>query len=81
MKVSEFIEKLLQEDQDDIVIMSKDSEGNYYSPVSDIEKYIYVPDNNWSGDVYIRELQNGYTDEDLYHGENGVNAVVIYPTN
>jgi hypothetical protein len=87
MKVKELIELLKLHDPEDEVIMSKDSEGNYFSPLSDIELVIYVPDSTWSGSTYVREItesmkKQGFTEEDdLYHDDDGVNAIVFYPTN
>jgi len=86
MKVKE-LKIILQDLEDnDEVILSKDSEGNYYSPLADYALNIYVPECTWCGEVHIRELtpeliKMGYGEEDLYDGDKGVNAVVLYPIN
>jgi hypothetical protein len=59
--------------------MSKDGEGNYYSPLYLIEECKYKAEYN---DIYIKELTpeligDGFTEEDLC--EDGENAIVLYP--
>ena len=86
MKVKEFKILVNSWDDEDEVIMSKDGEGNNFSPFSTYSKQIYVPDCTWSGEVYQRGLtpkmiEQGYSEEDLYDGNNGVNAIVLWPTN
>lgn len=35
------------------VVLQKDSEGNGYSPLSDVHPdAVYIPNSTWSGDVY-----------------------------
>ena len=80
MNVREWIKELKKLDQDAMVVMSIDEEGNGYSPLFDISEAIYV---QYDG-VYPLELTEemkkvGYTEEDMYHGEDGVKAVVLYP--
>lgn len=76
MKVVDLITELLECDPNEIVVLSTDAEGNHHSPVASVEKYIYVPMEH---EIYLRELKEGYSEEDLYHGDDGVNAVVLYP--
>ena len=70
-----------------IVVMSKDAEGNDYSPLADLEgESVYVPECTWSGAVYIEKLTpelraQGFTDEDLYDGDDGQPALVLCPVN
>jgi len=82
------LKKLLAEHDDSIlVIMSSDGEGNNYFPMDDgIDEYIYVSNSNWAGQVYLPELtenemEQGYTEEDLYDGDDGKLAIVLYPNN
>jgi len=76
MKVKELIKQLKKLDQNFEVILSKDGEGNNYSPAADLVEVDYAPENTWSGDVYFED----YTEEDPdYIFEP--NAVVLYPTN
>ena len=82
MKVSELIELLKKYDQDSEVIMSCDEEGNGFSPLSDISNQIYVPDSTYSGDIYQTELDDDIEEEeDIYDGDDGVKAIVLWPTN
>lgn len=55
MTIKELIEKLKDLPQDLPVIMSKDSEGNGYSPILDLDCLWYIPFSKWSGDVYNSE--------------------------
>ena len=82
------LKKLLEPLQDDvIVVLSKDAEGNGYSPLRDTYLNIYVPDTTWFGDVYVGRFltpeleENGFTEEDMYDGDDGKSAIVLYPTN
>ena len=53
--------KMLLENPDVELIMQKDSEGNGYSPLSDIEfDVVYVPDSTWSGEVYSKNCSAEY---------------------
>lgn len=87
MKIKELIEKLSKLNPDATIILQKDSEGNGYSPLYDIEECIYVPETTWFGRCYQKSLtpemiKNGWSEEDdLYHGDNGVDAVCLEPVN
>jgi len=82
--VAQLIEQLKQCDPHRVVILSSDSEGNKYSPLCDTETGAYVPETNWNGEMRLEELtaeaiKAGYTEEDV--AEDGVPALVLYPTN
>lgn len=84
MKVKEMIELLQKEDQEREVIMSKDGEGNSFSPFSDADRTYYKAHNAWSGETGLEELtpelrRRGCTEEDVMKG--GVPALVLWPTN
>ena len=87
MKVKDLKKLLADCNDNDLVILSKDGEGNSFSPLCDIEKYTYLPETTWIGSIYIKELtpdlrQAGYEEEDLCpEPENGVPAIVLWPTN
>ena len=87
MKVHRLIKMLEFLDKEAEVIMSSDGEGNSYSPVADVSTdYIYVPDSTWSGEIHIKcltgeTLGHGYSEEDLYVGDDATPCVVLYPTN
>lgn len=84
MNVKELKEILNKTNDNDLVVMSKDAEGNGYSPLSAIEECIYEAECTWEGQIGLRRLtpeliKEGYCEEDLL--EDGVNAIVLYPTN
>jgi len=64
-------------DDDVLVVLPLDSEGNGYSPLAGFSKQTYVPDSQYSGEIYMPEL----TEEDVYAGDDGVNAIVLWPGN
>ena len=70
MKVSEFIEALNQFPKDAEIIISSDSEGNNFSPISGFEQVLYSPIGQ--GDIY------NLVEKEVI-GENAINAVVLYP--
>jgi hypothetical protein len=53
MNIKELKEKIKDLPDDMGIVMSKDSEGNYFSPLYESENgNIYIPDTAYSGDVY-----------------------------
>lgn len=61
------------------VIMSRDAEGNGYSPLSSVwSDYVYEPETSHSGDVYGPEDRE---DEDSYYPEDGTPVVLLGPVN
>lgn len=71
MKVNELRTRLADFNGDLEVILSKDAEGNGFSPAAEVDGPCeYVPETTWSGEV---------THPDDQEGES--NAVVIWPTN
>ena len=88
MKVKELIEKLKLEDEDAVVILSADEEGNYYSPLEGtlgFGKGYYIPNNTWSGEFLNQEDIN---DENELEGEIYENnkdiaqkCIVLFPIN
>ena len=67
MKVKQLINKLQKLPSNAIVVLSSDSEGNRYAPLSGVGQYKYIEHNAYSGEVIG-------TDED-----DGVTAVVLWP--
>jgi len=54
-ELKEFLNSLDPEMDDCELILQKDSEGNGFSPLSDVSaNYVYVPDSSYSGDVYSK---------------------------
>lgn len=84
MTVKQLINLLKKEDQDRIVILSKDGEGNSYSPLDSFYKCSYRADSTWSGEIGLEKLtteleKSGYSEEDVI--SDGEPALVLYPTN
>ncbi len=76
MKVSELIEILKDLPQEHEVVMSKDGEGNSFSPCANFGLQMYIPDSTWSGEILSEEdIEEGETQEYIE------NAVVLWPTN
>jgi hypothetical protein len=86
VKVKQLIDILKACNSEDEVILAKDSEGNGFSPLASCEACIYVPETTWYGEIHLRELTPklescGYSEEDLYSGDKGTNAIVLWPIN
>lgn len=84
MTVKELIELLQKEDPERLVVMSKDSEGNGFSPLNDIGPGAYRAESTWSGEVGLEKLtpalkKKGFGPEDVIH--DGQKALVLWPTN
>jgi hypothetical protein len=85
MKTSELIEvlkKSLEEDGDRKIILSGDSEGNKYSPLSSYWTGAYIPETEYSGEAYLDSLteadkESGYTQEDVR--TDGILAIFFGP--
>lgn len=96
MTVGELIEELRMLDENALVILQKDGEGNGYSPLAgaDGDNLVY---NTWSGKVMYAVLTDklknrGYTKEDVYgyrdeddefeqEWPEAVACAVLFPTN
>ena len=84
MTVKQLKELLANADDDRIVILQKDSEGNGYSPCAGIDSEMnYTADSTWSGEVGYAKLtpelvSKGYGEEDITEGEP---ALILYPIN
>lgn len=88
LTVAELIELLQDKDPDAHVIIACDSEGNSYSPINkDLGDGVYEPEGPTSGDLHPgRELtleleELGFSEEDCYDEPDGIDVIVIYPTN
>jgi hypothetical protein len=76
MKVKEFIKLLEKVDLEQEVIMSKDAEGNGFSPFCELGFGYYVPDNEYSGELYDEEDE---ASGDKPH--NAQKSVILWPLN
>jgi hypothetical protein len=85
MTISEFIKELQQYPQDYEVILSKDSEGNSYSPLVEIVDGVYEEESTYSGDFLpfdIEYQEQGISKEEWedYKSKNK-KVIVLYPIN
>jgi hypothetical protein len=71
--VGELLELLSGYPEDARIILSKDIEGNDYSPLAQVEEGIYEPYSTWSGEFY------GLDDTD--DTESGERVVALWPIN
>jgi len=84
MTVKELIETLRAYNDDDIVIMARDSEGNGYSPLYEAWAGAYRAEKTWCGDVGLRALtsslaEEGYDEDDVL--SDGKPACILSPMN
>ena len=80
MTVKELIERLQTLDQDKLVVLSRDEEGNGYSSLAQVDDNFKY--NDWDKEIGISVLtpdmeRQGYTEEDV--AETGEECVVLYP--
>lgn len=84
MTVNELKMLLAGVDGDRMIVLSRDSEGNRFSPLADIDdNSVYVPITEVDGEVGIEKLDEdlerlGYTSEDVI---SGLPALVLWPKN
>lgn len=71
MTVGELLRYLATRPADHPVILSKDAEGNSYSPLADAREGFYLADSTWSGEV-------NWPDDET---PEGVAAVILGPVN
>ena len=79
---------MMQDVEDDTpIIMSKDAEGNAFSPLSGPPtKGIYVPTSTWSGEFQDKPNEDTKAiDSDYYEcakkEDGAVEAICLWPTN
>ncbi len=73
MTVKELMEILSGCNQNAIVVMSKDSEGNRFSPLSGWGQGGYIRENDRYGEIV--------NEGDIEEGDGSVDAIVLWPTN
>ena len=88
MTVKELRRELAGLDDDLLVVMSSDSEGNSYSPLSEVisGNSMYIEDSPCDGFVRPEHLtpeleERGFASEDVCPDGDGVRAVVLWPAN
>lgn len=72
MTVKELIIKLQEMDQDRIVVVSSDSEGNSFRRIADICIGNYSCCEFGLDILTEEDIENGYTEEDCIEGESAV---------
>jgi len=81
--------RLLTEDLSDlpgetVIILSKDAEGNGFSPLTEGYVGLYEATSTWSGDAYMTDEQReetGEPDEYFAAPDTAVEAIVLWPVN
>jgi hypothetical protein len=84
VKVGELIEILNNAPKDAEVVMSSDSEGNNFSPLSETTSGYYVPESTWRGSFYDHEFtaEDNCMDDDEYADLiSQPIAICLWPTN
>jgi len=74
MTVKELKKLLSTEDDMTEIVMSRDEEGNGFSPLADVGKGIYVAESTWAGELYNED------DEEAPLSE-GKKVICLWPTN
>ena len=79
MKVKELRRLLKNVDGDLLIVVSRDSEGNSYSPLSSVDDNCTYLD----GDLGVRELtsglrRNGFSEEDML-GDDATPCLCLWP--
>jgi hypothetical protein len=67
-----------------LIVMSKDGEGNGYSPLADLDEAMYAAETTWYGERYLSDEQRAAErDPDDYSQapDDAVPAVFLWPTN
>jgi len=84
MKVSRLKELLAQCNDNDDIIMSSDSEGNSFHPLSEegVSIGVYAWDGEYYAEIGLRELtpeleKEGYSEDDVI--EDGIPCIVLWP--
>jgi hypothetical protein len=75
-ELHELLTQLLPNHADNLVVMSKDGEGNSFSPLHEPSHALYVAESSWSGEIYDEDDA-----EELKELGGGEPALVFWPTN
>lgn len=76
MTVGELKARLAMLDDELLVVLSRDREGNGFSPLADTEQATYIAHGSYSGEI-LEMPGPSYTGDDA----NLVPALVLWPTN
>lgn len=80
MNVKQLKEILVDLPDEMEVVLSKDGEGNDFSPLVGYEEGLYDPDSTWSGRFYALDIL-GDDDYDQPESDGTKTAIVLWPTN
>jgi hypothetical protein len=84
LTVRELREALAGLPDDMLVVMSRDAEGNGYSPLVEASESMYLAETTWSGDLYptpediAADAQLGEDDE---APDDAVRVIALWPVN
>jgi hypothetical protein len=82
MKVKQL--KLLLEkcNDDDVVVLATDEEGNRFSPLSDVEQgmtYSHLYGTTAIQELTEDDIAQGFTEEDVSTDPNALPCIILYP--
>lgn len=84
----ELADYLATQPRDRPVVMSKDGEGNSYSPLAEAGESMYAADSTWSGERYMtpediaEHIAGGGAEDDYWQApDDAVRAVCLWPVN
>jgi hypothetical protein len=80
MTVAELIAQLNAYPSDTKIVLSKDAEGNSFSPLADLEDGRYFTDTTWSGEFVAEESWSEYVD-DYDEEREFIKAICLWPIN
>lgn len=87
MTAKELMDILATVRPDTLIILSKDGEGNGYSPLADMSRQegtVYVAESTWSGEIHVPPGEDA-DPEDIETYEDavaqGVHAICLWPVN
>lgn len=82
MTLNQFIEQLheLQGEGhgDSIIVLSKDGEGNDFSPFAELGNYFYKANSTWSGEICNEDEKEAHPGDFEDYNQK---AIVLWPTN
>lgn len=84
MTVDELRKRLTDLPGDLPVVLSKDGEGNGFSPLADAEQAMYDAESTWAGERYdLEEVRLAQPHPEHYDPapEGSVRALFLWPTN
>jgi len=88
--VGELLDYLATQPRDRKIVLSKDAEGNGYSPLADAAEAMYAAESTWAGETYLtpedlaeqlaRPDNPGWSEEDAAP-DDAERVVVLGPVN